>query len=47
VGEPATPRRDYLRVMSYFFKLPELNDKIKELEAKLESLERSRGDGDN
>ncbi len=39
-GAPAAPRREFMRVMSYLYKLPELNGRIKELEEKLDSIER-------
>lgn len=43
-GAPAVPRREFMRAISFFYKLPELNDRIKELEEKLDNIERSRGD---
>ncbi len=41
-GAPAVPRREFMRVVSYLYKLPELNERIKELEEKLGSIERRR-----
>jgi len=43
-GAPAVPRREFMRVISYFLKLPELNDRIRELEERLGNTERSGGD---
>lgn len=43
-GSPAIPRREYMRAVSFLYRLPELNDKIKEIEKKLGNIERSRGD---
>lgn len=40
VGTPAMPHRDWFRSMVIFSRLPELNRKIKELEEKIESLQR-------
>ncbi len=43
-GSPAIPRREYMRAVSFLYRLPELNDRIKEIEKKLGNAERSRGD---
>ncbi len=43
-GAPAVPRREFMRAVSFLYKLPELNDRIKKLEEKLGKIERSRGD---
>jgi UDP-3-O-[3-hydroxymyristoyl] glucosamine N-acyltransferase len=43
-GAPAVPRREFMRAVSFLYKLPELNDRIKQLEEKLGNIERSRGD---
>jgi UDP-3-O-[3-hydroxymyristoyl] glucosamine N-acyltransferase len=43
-GAPAVPRREFMRAVSFLYKLPELNDRIKKLEEKLGNIERSRGD---
>jgi UDP-3-O-[3-hydroxymyristoyl] glucosamine N-acyltransferase len=40
-GSPVIPHRDWLRSISIFAKLPELNKKIKELEEKINNIERS------
>ncbi len=39
-GSPVIPHRDWLKAISIFAKLPELNKKIKELEDKIETIER-------
>jgi len=39
-GSPAIPHRDWLRSVSLFAKLPELQKRIKELEEKIKELER-------
>ncbi len=41
-GYPAIPHRDWLRSSAIFAKLPELSRKIKQLEEKIEVLERGR-----
>lgn len=38
-GEPAMPHRDFMRAISLFAKLPDLNKKINELEEKVRRLE--------
>jgi UDP-3-O-[3-hydroxymyristoyl] glucosamine N-acyltransferase len=44
VGTPALPRREAIRIVSLYHKLPELNDRIKELEEKLKKIEGGSGD---
>ncbi|MBI3377882.1 MAG: UDP-3-O-(3-hydroxymyristoyl)glucosamine N-acyltransferase [Nitrospirae bacterium] len=39
-GSPMIPHRDWLKAMAIFAKLPELNKKIKEVEDKIENIER-------
>ena len=39
-GSPAIPHRDWLKAQAIFAKLPELNKRIRELEDKIEELER-------
>lgn len=39
-GSPVIPHRDWLRSIAIFAKLPELNKRIKELEDKIEKIER-------
>lgn len=39
-GSPMIPHRDWLRSIAIFSKLPELNKKIRELEDKIEAIER-------
>lgn len=41
-GSPVIPHRDWLKAVSIFAKLPELNKKIKELETKVATIERRR-----
>ncbi len=39
-GSPVIPHRDWLKAVAIFARLPELNKKIKELEDKIETIER-------
>ncbi|MBI5205113.1 MAG: UDP-3-O-(3-hydroxymyristoyl)glucosamine N-acyltransferase [Nitrospirae bacterium] len=39
-GSPVIPHRDWLKAVAIFARLPELNKKIKELEYKIETIER-------
>jgi len=39
-GSPVIPHRDWLKAIAIFARLPELNKKIKELEDKIETIER-------
>jgi UDP-3-O-[3-hydroxymyristoyl] glucosamine N-acyltransferase len=46
-GSPAIPHKNWLRSQALYAKLPEMNSRIRELEMRLNKLEKGAGDDDN
>lgn len=40
IGTPIAPHREFMKAQSYFLKLPDMNKKIRELEARIKHLEK-------
>jgi len=47
IGSPIAPHREFMKAHAYFLKLPDMNKKIKELEARINHLEKEEEKNDS